>query len=173
MDRAETTLRGNRLLTRFADIEAVIEEQESWFFTLEASMGELRAQLRRFESSLVETIGQRLSSLERTMDERTQRLLSLESTLREWSSRLRSLESMAEDQGTAVHDIRKAVEHESEARIQHGDGVDKVLEDVRKTGERMLYSIAMLGRGLEEIHEQLLEKRLLLLEANPRLVKST
>jgi predicted nucleic acid-binding Zn-ribbon protein len=173
MKRAETTSRGNRLLTRFAEIEEVIEEQESWFFTLEAAMGELRSQLRRFESSLVETIGQRLSSLERTMDERTQRLLSLESTLREWSSRLLSLESMAEHRGTAVHDVRKAVEHESAARIQHGDRVDKALDDVRKTGESMLYSIAMLGRGLEEISEQLFEKRLLLLEASPRLVKST
>jgi glycosyltransferase involved in cell wall biosynthesis len=173
MDRAETTLRGNRLLTRFADIEAVIEEQESWFFTLEASMGDVRSQLRRLESSLVETMGQRLSSLERTMDERTQRLLSLESTLREWSSRLLSLESMAEDQATAIHDVRKAVEHESTGRIQHIDSVDKALDNVRKTGESMLYSIAMLGRGLEEINEKLFEKRLLLLEASSRLAKGT
>ena len=173
MDRAETTLRSSGLLARFAEIEEVIEDQESWFFTLEASMGELRSQLRRFESSLVETIGQRLSSLERTMDERTQRLLSLESTLREWSSRLLSLESMAEGLGTAVHDVRKAVEHKSTARIQHIDSVDKALDDVRKTGESMLYSIAMLGRGLEEINEQLFEKRLLLLEASSRLAKGT
>ena len=208
MDRAETTLRSNELLARFAEIENVIEDQESWFFTLEAAMGELRSQLRRPEASLVETLGQRLSSLERTMDERTQRLLSLESALREWSSRLISLESMAEDRSNALHDVRKAVEHESAARIQHVDRVDKAindvrkaaehesaariqhvdrvdnalqhvdrvdkaLDDVRKTGESMLYSIAMLGRGLEEINEQLFEKKLLLLEASSRLVKGT
>jgi hypothetical protein len=38
----------------------------------------------------------------------------------------------------------------------------------------MLYSIAILGRGLEDIYyEQLFEKRLLLLEASSRLAKGT
>ena len=152
-------------------IKEVVETQESWFFTLEASMGELRSQLRRVESSLVETIGQRLSSLERTMDERTQRLLSLETVLREWSSRLLSLESMAEGRSNDLHNLRNVVQHESATRIQHIDQVNNALEDVRKTGESMLYSIAILGRGLEDIHEQLFEKRLLLLEASSRLAK--
>jgi glycosyltransferase involved in cell wall biosynthesis len=155
-------------------IKEVVETQESWFFTLEASMGELRSQLRRVESSLVETIGQRLSSLERTMDERTQRLLSLETVLREWSSRLLSLESMAEGRSNDLHDLRNVVQHESATRIQHIDQVNNALEDVRKTGESMLYSIAILGRGLEDIYyEQLFEKRLLLLEASSRLAKGT
>ena len=155
-------------------IKEVVETQESWFFTLEASMGELRSQLRRVESSLVETIGQRLSSLERTMDERTQRLLSLETVLREWSSRLLSLESMAEGRSNDLHNLRNVVQHESATRIQHIDQVNNALEDVRKTGESMLYSIAILGRGLEDIYyEQLFEKRLLLLEASSRLGKGT
>jgi predicted nucleic acid-binding Zn-ribbon protein len=154
-------------------IKEVIEAQESWFFTLEASMGELRSQLRRLESSLVGTIGQRLSSLERTIDERTQRLLSLETARQEWSSRLLSLESMAEDRNNALHDIRKVVQHESATRIQHIDQLNNALEDVRKTGESMLYSIAILGRGLEDIYEHLFEKRLSLLEANSRLANAT
>jgi glycosyltransferase involved in cell wall biosynthesis len=154
-------------------IKEVIEAQESWFFTLEASIGELRSQLRRLESSLAETIGQRLSSLERTMDERTQRLLSLETARREWSSRLLALENRAEDRSNALHDIRKVVQHESATRIQHIDQVNNAVEDVRKTGESMLYSIAILGRGLEDIYDRLFEKRLLLLEANSRLANGT
>jgi hypothetical protein len=108
------------------------------------------------------------------MDERTQRLLSLETVLREWSSRLLSLESMAEGRSNDLHDLRNVVQHESATRIQHIDQVNNALEDVRKTGESMLYSIAILGRGLEDIYyEQLFEKRLLLLEASSRLGKGT
>src|SRR5207248_733535 len=128
MNKAEITM-----------IKDIIETQESWFFTFEASMGELRSQLRRLESSLVETMGQRLSSLERTTDEHTQRLLSLETALREWSSRLLSLQSMAEAWSNDLLDVRNVVQHESTTRIQQIDQVNKAQEDVRKTGERMLY----------------------------------
>src|SRR5438045_8469051 len=99
------------------------------------------------------------------MDERTQRLLSLETVLREWSSRLLSLESMAEGRSNDLHNLRNVVQHESATRIQHIDQVNNALEDVRKTGESMLSSIAILGSGLEELYyEQLFKRRHCVLE---------
>jgi len=49
--------------------------------------------------------------------------------------------------------------------------VDAALDDVRKVVETVLYTIAMLGHGLDGVEEQLFKKRLSLLEAASLLAK--
>jgi len=64
------------------------------------------------------------------------------------------------------------MEHQSEARIQQTQRMDAAIEDLRKAVESALYTIAMLGIGLDGLEEQLLKKRLSMLEAAHLLAKS-
>jgi len=144
---------------------------------------EAKQSIGKAEIRLQNGLSERVNAIEETIEEQERWSFALEASMAELRSRLRSLETwlvgtieqrLSSFESTIEErTIRLAtMEHQSEARIQQTQRMDAAIEDLRKAVESALYTIAMLGIGLDGLEEQLLKKRLSMLEAAHLLAKS-